>query len=513
MRNNNYGRSPMTPSIRNLLLIFFLSACASVPLCGQNLALPPLPVVRTATQFRVGERLTYNVSLDRFRNAAYAEMYTVSGGKIGDREVVELRSKIKTLEFVSAAYFLIDQSRRVYAAPDTGLPVNIQLEERTGGLPKETFRDYLLAPTSNFDLLTMIYHIRHSSGIGSLVMQERERTYTVSYQPGTAEKVKTDAGEFDTVVSTVTSDYFADIGVRDVRINLSTDEAKLPVLIRFKTSAGEFRGSLASVQSVAPEAVVVVPPVPVAIPIVKPTPVPAATPAAYVDNRPLDPELGFALGETLQYTVSQAGRPSASFSLEARERKQFGGLDSLLLALTITGSQPGVPFFRMGDSFTTQVDPETLVPRQMESKFNGTFSGYDQQVTFDGLGGIAVVNGTNRIEVPVRTHDLLSLLYAIRSFNLKPSKDPNNPVNDTRVAVFWENKPLIFTLRPSEGELITFAGEKIAAQLIAVTTGSPDLDALNIRIWLSTDERRVPLRIVIGQYQADLVASTIVAPD
>jgi hypothetical protein len=100
----------------------------------------------------------------------------------------------------------------------------------------------------------------------------------------------------------------------------------------------------------------------------------------------------------------------------------------------------------------------------------------------------------------------LSLIYAVRSFNLKPSKDTYNPINDTRVAVFWENKPYIFTLRPSTAEIIDIKGMKISAQLISVNTGNPQLDSLNIKVWLSNDSRRLPLRFSAGQYQADLIS-------
>jgi hypothetical protein len=63
--------------------------------------------VQTAapTTFRVGERLTYNISLGKFANAGYAETYVVSRGKIANKEAVELRSKIKTNSFVSAAFY------------------------------------------------------------------------------------------------------------------------------------------------------------------------------------------------------------------------------------------------------------------------------------------------------------------------------------------------------------------------------------------------------------------------
>ncbi len=90
--------------------------------------------------------------------------------------------------------------------------------------------------------------------------------------------------------------------------------------------------------------------------------------------------------------------------------------------------------------------------------------------------------------------------------NLKPSKDADNPVNDTRVAVFWDAQTYVFTLRPAVADIITLKGEKISAQMVSISTGNPQLDQLNLRIWLGNDQSRLPLRFSIGSYQADLVS-------
>ena len=103
---------------------------------------------------------------------------------------------------------------------------------------------------------------------------------------------------------------------------------------------------------------------------------------------------------------------------------------------------------------------------------------------FDPATGKVMVNGTNAVDAPVGTHSILSLFYALRSFNMKPSKDMKNPVNDTRVAVFWENQPYIFTLRPSEVQVITLHGQKFPAQMISITTQNQFLDQLAPKVWL-----------------------------
>ncbi len=464
------------------------------------------------TPFRIGERLTYTVGFERFTNVAYAEIQTVSRGRIGDVDAVELRSKVKTLEFLSAAFYLIDESRTIFASPDTGLPLYVSRTQNIGGLPKEAIQNYLAAPTSNFDLVTMIYKIRHSNGSGTINIQEGEKVYPVTFQTTVNEKIKTDAGDYDTSIVTIQSEYLTENGLKDLRINFSTDEARIPVSIRFKTSKGEFRAKIASIQNLDPQVDPLPTPSPIKTPKPVATPPPTPTPRSYVDNQPLGSDLSFELGETLEYKITSAGQPIGNFVLQAKERKQVEGADSLLLTATVTEVAAGNGLLNLNDGIKAQVNPESLGPRRLDIGFAGTLSSINQTVVFDEKTSMITFKGTNQVDSPVGTHSILSLAYAIRSFNLKPSKDTSNPINDTRVAVFWDTKPYIFTLRPSLADLITLQGEKVSAQLITINTGNPQLDGLNLKIWLSNDERRIPLRFSVGNFQADLVSDKIVQP-
>ncbi len=86
----------------------------------------------TPGAFRVGEKLTYNVSFERFKNAGYAEIAVVSRGRLDERDAVELQSVFKTYELVSAAFYLLDESRTTYAAAETGLPLPTVQKPPTG---------------------------------------------------------------------------------------------------------------------------------------------------------------------------------------------------------------------------------------------------------------------------------------------------------------------------------------------------------------------------------------------
>ena len=138
------------------------------------------------------------------------------------------------------------------------------------------------------------------------------------------------------------------------------------------------------------------------------------------------------------------------------------------------------------------------------SKFGGALSSFNQSAKFDPKTG-AITFGTNSTaEGPLGTHCMLSLLYAMRSFNLSPSKDPGNPANDTRVAVFWSDRTYIFTLRPTNVDMVVPGGAKIPTQMVTINTGNPQLDQLGLKVWLSVDGRRLPLRFSAGTFQFDL---------
>jgi hypothetical protein len=464
---------------------------------------------RLATQemasiFRVGEKLSYSVSFGKFANAAHAETHVVSRGKLSGRDAVEIRGRVKTLEMVSAAFFMVDESRSVYAAPDTGLPLYITSNSRNTILPQGKVSNYLSQPISGYDLLSVIYKARGSAGAGTFPLFEADQASSVTFMPTNAERVRTDAGEFDSVISLVQSPMLTDIGIRDLRINFTTDDAHVPVLIRFKTEKGDFR---AIITAIALPSLANAEEAPTAAPAPSPTVAPRQTPTPepYIENRPLLPELGFQIGEALEYAISSAGRPLGRILFNVQERKQFQKADSLLLTATVIAVQPGATLLVAGESAKTQVDPETLAPRWASTNFTSALKGLRQTLTFDSRSGEIKFGGPRGVDAPVGTHNLLSLLYAMRSFNLKPSKVANNPVNDTRVAVFWDEKPLIFTLRPSNPEEITLNGEKVLAQLISINTQSPELDRLALKVWLRAADR-VPVRISAGPLQADLIS-------
>ena len=359
-----------------VLLAFILWGVAVCP--GQD---PVKPQV-SPSGIRIGERLTYNMSFELYENVGYAETYAVSRGKLGDVDALELHSKFKTTGIFSAAFFQYDESRTNFVGYESGAPLLVRRRDNLGASVRETVSNYSNAPAPGYDLLSLIYKSRQTAGSGSFNLVENDKNYSVTFVPQGAEHVRVDAGEFDTTISTAQSDFLTEHGIQTMRIYYSTDEAHVPVLIKYRTTEKkDFRIALAGIQIVEPEVSEVATPTPV--PTVKPVSTPRPTPTPYIDNQQLNTDLGFHLGEKLPYRISTGGRTLATAVVEAKERKLISGNDSLILSATITSAVQGNGVFSTGDTVSARVNPETLAPFEFSAKMSGSLTGLTQLVRFD----------------------------------------------------------------------------------------------------------------------------------
>jgi hypothetical protein len=463
--------------------------------------------------YRIGEKLSYNVSFGKITDAAYAEIFVVSRGKLAGRDAIEIQARFKTMNLVSA-FYLLDESRLTYAAAETGTPLYTKVTSNEGVLPRETARNFLEAPNAYHDLLTAIYQARAlNGGTGTFSFQEDDKIYSVTLQAsGSAERVRTDAGEYDTRVSTVQSSFLDEIGLKDVRINFSNDESRLPVLIRFKTYKGEFSAALASAQIILPDSQTEQTPTLTTTPAPSPTPVPFgsprpnASPTPYIENQPLSEELPFALGETMNFKITSQNQTVGTIAVQAKERRRYRGQDALMLSAVVTNAGPQGGVLNVGDSIKSHVDPLSLTPISLEIKLAGAFAPYNQSVQFDQTLGRASDNTTASYNIPVGTHNILSLAYAMRSFNLTQTKPQTSSDRDTRVAVFWKDRNYVLSLRPQNTETLEFEGRKVTAQVVTFTADNPQFNQFGVKVWFSADGRRLPLRVTIGGYRADLLS-------
>lgn len=462
--------------------------------------------------YRIGEKLTYNVAFEHFENAAFAELYVVSAGKLGTRDAVELRFRLKTLNFTSAAFFLVDETTTSFVAAETGLPLYSRKDDLSTGLPKVFVRDSQTVPTTAHDLASLLYALRQASQGSSFELNAGDRSYAVISQVAGVERIKTDEGEFETTSFAVQSEYLTERGITDARVFISNDDARIPVVLKFTTAKGVMTATIAGIQLIAPETSPVPVPTPVPTPVSTPVPTPVTTPTPIPNNQPLSRDLPFVLGETLRYQISTGGKEIGRAVFRVESRTQFQEADSLLLSATIETALAGTAPFATGDFMRSRVNPETLVPQTTEYRLSVPGTPIVGNAIWDARTGAISFGQQKPTDAPIGTHSLLSLVYSMRAFNLKPSRDPNNPINDTRLAVYWDQKATVFSLRPAVPETLELGELKIPAQPVTITTDLPQFASATPKVWLSADESRIPLRIDIGPYRLELLNSAIDPP-
>ena len=484
----------------------------------------------TAPAFPTGEKLTYNLSFATFTDAGTIELYAAGQNKLAEqRDANLLRAKVRTNGIVQSTLIDLNDDLTTFLDRETGLPLRAVRVLYLDGKQTEARRDFsenqtIIPPvnqpanqptpdTNVFDLLSAIYQIRHldvnNTAVQPLRVWENDKIYNVKLQVAGRENVSTATGAFNAFVVQISTDDKA-FNRYKAKIYLSDDERHLPVLISLKLPQGDLRAELISVEILQPEpiaAVVVPPTIPQPTPIVTPSPRPPRpqpTPKPYFDNQPLEADLPFALGEKLDFEVLRAGQKIAGVRSEIKERKQFSGRDSVLLSVT---AQPlgNSNVFAAGDKIESYIDPNYLVPLRQEIKLNGGLNNFNQSLNFDQERGVVTTGKGLRAEVPVGTFDPLSFVYALRAFRF--SDAPNN-TSGTRAAIFLSGTPVIVTLKPAR-ETIEFAGKKTTAIVLTIITDNPQIDSLGLKLWLSDDARRLPLKLTgntpTGAIQVNLI--------
>lgn len=461
--------------------------------------------------YQIGERLTYNVSFSAFPSAAHAEFHIVSRGMHFDRDAIELRAHVQTTDIVNVALLAINNDYASYIDPTTGLPFRSVESARDATRSEDSVRD-LNRPAGNeaippkqkgfpgtYDLLSAFYRARAlplaDGAEYSFSVRGEGVEYYVELEVRGRQAVNTNVGSFNTIVTHV---RVSNSRLKNVRVYFSDDERHVPVLITAKVSAGELRAELAGSEIVKP--VPVVPPTP---PIaVRPGPIPA-TPAPTVAPPANEGEWPFKIGEQLNYQIFIGPSPTAMgiASFQVKGRSRYFDRDGLYLTVSAHTTNALSQVFTARDQIDSYVDPKGLLPFRTVLNLIEGRRRLNQTLTLNQEGGTATSQQGARIEIPVGTHDYLSFFYAIRTFNLTPTRR-------SVTSMLVENKPKTLFVNVQRREAIQLGDQKIPALVLSITTDDPEPDKYQLRMWISDDQRRLPLRITcatqLGPLRADL---------
>jgi Protein of unknown function (DUF3108) len=531
------GRSVMlTKVVAAVLAALMLCHVAAAQGRASDVSAGPL----SAAPYQVGEHLTYTVSFSNFPVAAHVQLTVAAHGQLYGREGVELQAHVETVGVVSAALYALNNNYVSFVDPATGLPYRARLEIREGSRVENITSDYnatlgdsalpskqtVAAPSASYDFLSALYRLRAlpltPGSVYTLAVQNGTAApaYNVEIRVTGRENLKTNLGSSNALVTQVRVRGNAEADSYRVSVYFSDDERHVPLLITARHRAGEIRAEIASAEiipgSETPAAGGPTPTQPtpaqpgVVIPPAPGTPPPpaggtgatgaaAATPA----TDPTLPELPFKPGDELNYNffLGTTPQPVGTASFRVRARARYFNRDGLLFNGVLQTAGAGATLFPVNDQFSSYVDAATIMPFRSEQLLAEGTRRARFVVSSDQGAGSALFDDGTRVDVPLGTHDLLSVFFALRSFDLTPGKR-------TAVSLLVNKRPRLLFITALRRADLLLAGQQIPAVELSLATNDPTGDRFNLRLWVSTDKRRLPLRLTaqtpLGPVRADL---------
>jgi hypothetical protein len=460
----------------------------------------------SSAPYRVGERLTYNVAFSNFPSAAHVEVEVVSHGTHFGRDAVQLRAHVETTGVINVALFAINNDFVTYVDPVTGLPFRSVETVRDAIRNADSVQDFsqpggneAIPPKQKgypgtFDLLSAFYRARAlplaNGAVYDLSVRGEGSDYLAELKVVGREVIRTNVGSFPTIVTEIKVNNSP---LKNIRIFFSDDERHVPVLLTARVKSGDLTAELAGSELVKPPAAIATPTPPI---VAAPAPTPAAPP-------PLSPNLPFKLGEELNYQVfvGNSNTPLGSASFQVRGRQRYFDRDGLFLTVTAQTTGAASRVFVARDQIDSYVDPRALLPYRTVMNLSEGQRRLNQTLSFNQETGAATSDQGLRIEVPAGTHDYLSFFYVLRTINLVPGKK-------SAISMLVENKPKTIFVDALPRETIDLGNRKLAAIPLRITTDDPQSDKFQLRMWISADNQRLPLRFAcitrLGPLRADL---------
>ena len=427
-----------------------------------------------------------------------------------ERDAIQLRAHAETKGVVNVALFAINNDYVTFIDPQTGLPFRSQETIRDAIKSTDSSQDFNQSGGTDaipskqrtfpgtYDLLSALYRARALSltpgASYSFTIRGDSTSYLAELKVTGSEVVRTNVGSFTTLAAEV---KISDSLLKDIKIYFSDDERHVPVLLTGKVKGAKLTAEIAASEFVKPVATPTPTPVPAAS--IAPSPRPTPSPSVVVTE-----QWPFKIGEQLNYQVFLANSPNAVgiATFQVRNRSQYFRRDGVLLGVKAQTTGDAGRIFNANDQIDTYVDPKSLLPYRSEMRLMEGRRSLGQILTFDQERGSATSDKGPRIEVPVGTYDYVSFFYAMRLFSLNPGKR-------NAISILVENKPKTLFVSAVKKEIIQLSDQKIPSIALSLTTDDPQSDKYQLRVWISDDKRRLPLRITaateLGPVRADLV--------
>ena len=219
----------------------------------------------------------------------------------------------------------------------------------------------------------------------------------------------------------------------------------------------------------------------------------------------------FQVGERLTYDISFLNISAGTAVMEVKAVKAGESAGDRVMGMFVTTavSSPTVTrFFPVDNRVESLTDLTALLPEHMTFRRREGKKKEDIEYMFHQKDGtVTAVRGgtTETVPIPVGTQDLISCLYYVRS------QLPFKQGASLALNVYHDKKVRQIEVRVEDIDILEGPWGKIetAQVLVIMPFQGIFLNQGNIRVWFTTDARRIPLRmkakVIIGSIVADLV--------
>lgn len=217
----------------------------------------------------------------------------------------------------------------------------------------------------------------------------------------------------------------------------------------------------------------------------------------------------FQVGEQLTYEISWLNI-TAGTAVMAVSDAGTDGSRPLAKLVTTAQSRPVITkFFPVDNRVESIVDPATLLPEHLIFKRREGKKKEDIEYVFHQKEGkVTALKGgaAETLEMPPGTQDVISCLYYARStLSFQPG-------TSLTMNVYHDKKNRKLDVQVEEIETVSgpWGEVETARVLVVMPFQGLFLNQGNIRVWFTTDDRRIPVRmkakVIIGSIVADLVS-------
>ncbi len=216
----------------------------------------------------------------------------------------------------------------------------------------------------------------------------------------------------------------------------------------------------------------------------------------------------FRVGERLTYDITFLNISAGTAVMEVGAADGGGEHPSGKFITTAVSSPKVTRFFPVDNRVESLTDLTTLLPEHMTFRRREGKKKEDIEYIFhrnDNTVSATRGGTTEIVPIPADTQDLISCLYYVRS--LLPLKQGASQA----LTVYHDKKIRQVEVRVEKIEMLEgpWGNLETAQVLVIMPFQGIFLNQGNIRVWFTTDERRIPLRmkakVVIGSIVADLI--------